>query len=199
EAERDRLERRRRPGHADEGPSALDADRPRCLLDARRDELAETAEVLGRRWIGPDRALGEPDRTHADADRVVGDAGPVAEDELGGPSSDVEDVEGPVAGIESARAAEERERRLTLAGDHFEVGAGELADGVGEFLAVRGVARRARGADADAFGAERARTPAVPRHHGQRPRERFRIQPAGPVDALAETRDHHAPGELRRV
>jgi hypothetical protein len=73
------------------------------------------------------------------------------------------------------------------------------ADRVGEDLAVRRVAHRARGAHADPLDAERARPATEGGEHVDRACERHVVEAAGGVDALPEPRDPHVSGELRRL
>ena len=95
--------------------------------------------------------------------------------------------------------SQERQARLALAADHLELGAGELADGCRELLAVLRVADRARGRDADAIRVQGPGAAGEASEHVDRAPERLGIDPAGPIDALAETRDDHVAGELGRI
>ncbi len=97
------------------------------------------------------------------------------------------------------RPTEERQARLALPTDHLEVSAGELEDGRGELLAVLRIAHRARGRDADATRVQGTSAAREAGEHVDRAPERLGIDPPGPIDALAETRDDHVAGELGRI
>ena len=106
---------------------------------------------------------------------------------------------GAVERIEPVRSSEERQVRLPFPADHLERTPGEIEDGGGEPLAVLRVADRARGRDPDAFRVKRPGAAREASEHLDRAPERFGVDPAGPVDTLAESRDDHVARELGRV
>ena len=74
-----------------------------------------------------------------------------------------------------------------------------LEDGRSELVAVRRVADGARGRHADAFRVQGPGAAREASEHLDRALQRLGVDPAGPVDALAQSRDDHVARELGRV
>ncbi len=99
-------------------------------------------------------------------------------------------------GVQPLGGAEERQRRLALAGEHLELGPRVLPDRGRVPLPVRGVPHRAGRGDADPLGVEGPRPPAVPGEDLDRAPQRLWVQPAPLIHPVPEPRDDHVAREL---
>ena len=191
DAELDRAHRPHRARGADQrlrvrgaGNRAVDVGEM-VAHDRHRD-----AQLLGGRRIGVQELLGEAHAADVDRDQAVGTVG--ADDELGRAAADV-DHEVRLGLGEPDRRARELEARLLLAAEELGPHAEQLLDRIEEVVAVGGVARRAGRGGAHAGDAVTRDRFLVLADDVERARDRFGVEPAGLVHALAEPRDPRAP------
>ncbi len=156
-------------------------------------EGAHRLELARLRRVVPDEPLGEPDAAHLDRGRGLGARR--SQGELGRTTTDVEHEERGRR-IEPPRRADERELGLPLPRDDLQVRAGLREHGPLELVPVGGIPHRGGGGDADPRRVQRPRPAAVGTVDGDRPLQRVGPQSAGPVDVLAEPRDHHVARQL---
>ena len=153
EAERDRLERRRGPGHGDQRARVADGHVRLGVIEHLVDRDLELRELVGRRRVVTHEPLGQANAAHPRGDRVFRAARLGADDELGGPAADVEHQVRRRRGRGSSRCVPPRNDRPAsrsplITSSSLPV---QLEDGRGELLAVLRVADGARGRHADAF------------------------------------------------
>ena len=196
QAHRDARHRRDRARQPDQRPGLPDRDR---LGDGGQGRVYVTG---GGRYLVPGRRvpvqmpLGHPDTADVDGNRphgtLIGPAAGHAEHELGRAAADVSDQEGAaVRGGQLGGRSGKRQRGFLRSGEDVRRDAEYLLDLTGELRRVARVpggarrdhAHRARGAGRDDIG--------VVAQHAGRPGQRFRRQPAGPVDPLPQPDDLH--------
>ncbi len=125
----------------------------------------------------------------------------VAEHNLGGPASEVDDDERSTRGVEFADSTGEGQACFLVAGDDLGLGAGyhgteHLTGHREEVLAVARVAGRGGGHHAHRGGTCLADQVGVLHQRDPRAFDRFRRETTGGVDALAEPHDLHQTGDV---
>ena len=172
---------------------------------AERDELVgarttvEAGEVaadgvhgLGKRLRahrpGETEAFRQPDGTHVHAEALL-DALTPAEGELGATATRVEDDHPPGRKADACLHGEVRKPALLLAGDHLDLDARPVSDAIDELVGVRGDSHPRR---PDGRDRPHAVVAGLAHHGGDRlecPAHRLRLELAGLVETLAESRD----------
>src|SRR5687767_11446995 len=111
-------------------------------------------------------------------------------DQLGRTAADIDDHDRARL-VEIGQGAEERGARFFLAGQYDRFGPGELADSGEELLSVASVAYRGSTRNSQPLDTQLATGSGVFRDRPERSVETLGRQHPGPIDALAQSRDHH--------
>ena len=177
--------------HPDEGVGRLPAVE---TGEVGADRLPRGGDRLLRHGAVEPESLGEARSADVDAELLLDPAGR-AERELRAPAAGVEDDERPAGDAEARGRGDVGEPGLLLAGDHLDLDAAPLADGVHELGRVRRDSHSGRADGGDLLDTVLLGLGRHARDRLGRARDRLLAEAAGVVEALAEPRDLGAVGD----